>query len=237
VIGLAVVAPLAAAGCGSSSPAAVAPVSTPATHTDANLPPGVPTTTQLKRVLLRRNDVPARWTSKPASSDDPGSAKDQRRMAHCVGAGNTAPDQLADVDSQSFTLGQAQVSSSADSYRHHSDIKTDTALLRSPKAAGCFRRVFRSGIGGTLPAGAQVRRITVHITRRTRHQPRNVVGTIAGSMQMAAGGQVLTMHFTETAIVGRLTEAEVLTFSIGRGVPAALLKRLVAVVARRAAHL
>jgi hypothetical protein len=87
------------------------------------------------------------------------------------------------------------LSSSVDSYKHHSDIRTDIALLRSRKAVGCFRKVVRSDIGGLLPAGAQARRLRLDITtRRTRNQARNVIGTISVKVLVAVAGRRLELR-------------------------------------------
>jgi hypothetical protein len=148
---------------------------------------------------------------------------------------NTRTEQVAEVNSPDFARGTTQLSSSVDSYKRQSDIANDTALILKPKAAGCFREMFRSQLGDKLPTGARAQRVTVHIARHTRDEPRNVVGNISGSVLVAGGGRRIEVSFVEAAITGPSIEASVTGVSIGHPVPAALMHRLAAAVAHRAA--
>jgi hypothetical protein len=234
VVASAVVAPLALAGCGSSSTPEVAS----APPTGAVSQPAGQGRSTLQRVVLKQSDLPTGWAadaSDPANdSNSPGS---QRRFAHCAGMRNTDPDEVAAAHSPKFTSGQAQVTSWAGRYRRHSDIKSDTALFASPKAAGCFRHLFRAMIVKDLPAGAQVGRLHVRVRHRRRDDPHDVAGTVTVSIMVSAAGRHIGAYVTETAITARRIEADVTMTSIGRPIPAALRRRLAATVARRVAHL
>jgi hypothetical protein len=221
------------AGCGGSS--AKPSIASGTRAASAALPSPTPASLpQLKKIVLQAADLPIGWKGS-AYQPGPGGAADQATLVKCVGARNTDGDKVAEANSESFALGQANVSSSATSYRSQSDIDADVAVVHSPKLSPCYEQLLRKELTTSLPAGAAIEAATMKITPGSAGGPANVVGTGTGTIKVAANGQKIAVYLSITFITGPLIEAEVDTENFGAPVPAATVKSLVAAVANRAA--
>jgi len=191
--------------------------------------------TQLKKIVLQPADLPRGWKGTPYRPD-PSDAAVQAAFVKCVGVRNTDPDTVAEANSEDFALGDADISSSAHSYRSQTDVDTDTASLRNPKYAPCDEQLAKKQLATSLPAGAMIESASVKITPGSAGGPANVVGTEAGTFKVSANGQQVPVYVTGVYITGPLIEAEVDTENVGSPVPASVVNALVATVAARAAE-
>jgi hypothetical protein len=225
------------AACGGSSSKTISTVgggsSAPSSSSPAASPSATPASqSQLQKIMLQPADLPAGWKGTPYQAD-PSGAADQAAWVKCVGVRNTDADQVAEADSDDFTLGDAYISSSATSYRSQSDVDTDTAALLSPKAAPCFEKVAKQSLAAE---GAAVKSVSVKITPGSAGGPANVVATLVATIKFSEGGKQTVHYYTNAFIIGPLIEAEVIAQNIGAPVPASLMEPLVATVANRAAE-
>jgi hypothetical protein len=189
---------------------------------------------QLEKIVLQPTDLPASWKGTPHPVDASGGA-DQAAMVKCVGARNTDPDKIAEVNSEDFALGNASISSSADSYRTQSDVNVDIAIVHSPKVSTCLEQLLSKQLAASLPAGAKIAAESIKVTPGSAGAPANVIATGKGTITVTVSGQQATVYLTVAFITGPLIEAEVDTENVGTPVPASLVQSLVTAVATRAA--
>lgn len=218
------------AGCSSPASGPSASVSAPASAPA----PSPASPAQLELVVLHTTDLPAGWTGTPYVADQ-SSAANAAEMAACVGLPNSENDKAAEANSDSFALGDATISSSANSYRSQSDIDTDVAMLNSPKAAQCYEQLIKKTLATSLPAGATVDSASFTITPGAAGGPANVVATLTGTATISINGQKIEFYPTIAFITGKQLEAEVDAMNVGSPVPAATMSTIVAAVATRAA--
>jgi hypothetical protein len=215
---IAAVVTAAAAGCGksggSSSPASAA---------------------ALNAIPLRAADLPAGWTG-TAYQADPTAASSQAAITACVGVTNTDTDKVAEVHSPDFAMGDATISSQAESYRSASDLTTDIAILHSPKATSCYEQEFRTELTGSLPAGTTIKDVQVKITPGSAGGASNIEGTASAVITVVTSGQTIPVFASAAFITGPQIEAEIDFESPNQPVPAALQAALVNDVAARAAR-
>ncbi len=253
VAGASVAFAMLAAGCTSTvhgtasaaqtSPATsrTAPASSSATSTTPTAPSSTPDappagTAQLTAINLTAADLPADWTSSPSDSDsDSGDDQDQAALVACVGGTNTDPDKVTEVDSPDFSMNDADVSSSATSYKSQSDIDADVALINSPKISACYQQLLKSEVGTSLDPGSTVDAVALNITSGSSGGPNNVVGTINGTITVTDSGQQITLYLAVAFITGPKIEAEVDFESPDQPISATLFGSLVNAVATRAA--
>ncbi|MCW2783730.1 MAG: hypothetical protein JWP74_247 [Marmoricola sp.] len=234
------------AGCGSSSPK-TAPGGGGTSTAPSSSPTATPTPTataaaaspaglaDLKKIVLKPSDLPSGWRGTPYHAD-PGDDAEDAALTRCVGARNTDPDQVAEADSDDFGLGNATISSSADSYKSQSDLDVDVAILHSPKASGCFDRMFTKDLASSLPAGSKIAPASFKILPRFAGSPANVIGIGNMTVSLTVHGQKIPVYVTVAFITGTLIEAEVDVENIGRPVPTSLVKSVVDTVAARASQ-
>jgi hypothetical protein len=153
----------------------------------------------------------------------------------CVGARNTDSDKVAEADSDGFTLGDAEISSSAASYRSQSDLDADVTTLHSPKLSSCYGQMMKKRLAAAVPAGGTIESASVTITPGPAGGPANVVATGTGTIDIGVNGQHVPMYLSFAFIKGPLIEAEVNAVDVGTLVPASVVNRLVVTVATRAA--
>jgi hypothetical protein len=204
------------------------PTPTPASTAPASL-------ARLKKIVLQPADLPSGWKGTPYQPD-PSDAANQAAMMKCVGARNTDGDKVAEADSEDFALGDASISSWADSYRSQSDVDADTATLHNPKFAPCDEQLAKKSLATALPAGAMIESASIKVTPGSAGGPANVAGTETGTIKVSVNGQQVPVYLTAAFITGPLIEAEVDTENAGAPVPASVVNALVATVATRAAN-
>jgi hypothetical protein len=158
-----------------------------------------------------------------------------RPFAKCVGARNTASDKVAEAHSEDFDLGDAQLSSSATSYRSESDLDADIAKMHSPKASACFDQLVKTQLAPSLPSGSKIESASTKITPGSAGGPAKVIANGTSIITISVNGQRGTIYATTAFIRGRLIEADVTSSSVGAPVPASVVNPLVAAVAARAA--
>ena len=191
--------------------------------------------------MLQPSDLPAGWKATPAAPDPSSAADDAAIVAFlaCLGGPNTARntegDAVAEAQSDDFTLGDANVSSSATSYRSQSAVDPVTAVLHSPKLPSCYEQMAKTVLAAEMPTGAAIKSASIKITPGSAGGPANVVASGTATIKLSAYGQQVPVYVTIAFITGPLTEAEVDTVGIGAPVPASVVNALVASVATRAA--
>jgi hypothetical protein len=153
----------------------------------------------------------------------------------CVGGKNTKADRTASGLSSDFSLADATISSSADSYKNQADLDADVAILTSPKVSSCYESLFRSQFKTELPAGSVVKTLSIKITPGNGALPNNVVGTGTGEVVVVANGQTLKIYLNVAFITGSLIEAEVDAENVGTPFSPSLLSGVITKVAERAA--
>jgi hypothetical protein len=231
------VAGLVACSSSASTHGSSASVSTPASSSGAATSSGSATPaplSELKKIVLQPADLPAGWKGTPYHPD-PRDAADQAAMVSCVGARNTDSDKVAEAHSEDFALGDADISSSASSYRSQSDLDTDVAILHSPKLPACYDQLVKKELGGSLSAGATIDSASIKIMPGSAGGPANVVATGTGTVKVTVSGQQVPLYVTVAFITGPLIQAEVDAENPGTPVPASVVNALVATVATRAA--
>jgi hypothetical protein len=191
---------------------------------------------QLKKIVLRRADLPSAWKA-TAYQPDPNESANNAALMRCVGARDTDSDKVAEAHSDNFDLGNASISSSATSYRSHSDLVSDVATLHSPKLSNCFGQMMKKVLAASLPAGARTESASIKITPGSAGGPANVVATGAGTIKVVVNGQRVLVYLSVAFITGPLIEAEVDADNVGAPEPASVLNRVVATVATRAAKM
>ena len=185
-------------------------------------------------MVLKASDLPAGWKG-TAYKADPTDAATQATLLRCVGARNTDSDKVAEAHSQDFALGNANISSSATSYRSQSDLDTDIATLHNPKLSTCYDQLFTTQLAKSLPGGAKIASAAVKIAPGSAGGPDNVLATGTGTIDVIVKGQHVPIYVTVAFIVGPLIQAEVDTENIGSPVPVQIVSSLVNTVANRAA--
>jgi hypothetical protein len=218
------------AGCSSPASGPSASVSAPASAPA----PSPASPTQLELIVLHTTDLPAGWTGTPHVADQ-SSAAHAAEIAACVGLPNSENKKAAEANSDSFALGDATISSSANSYRSQSDIDTDIALLNSPKVSQCYEQMTKNSFATSLPADATIDSASFKVTPGSAGGPANVVATLTGTATVSISGQKIEFYPTIVFITGKLLEAEVDAVNIGAPVPADTMSTIVAAVATRAA--
>jgi len=189
---------------------------------------------QLKKIVLRRGDLPNGWKA-AAYQPDPNEAANNAALMRCIGARDTDSDKVAEAHSDGFDLGNASISSSATSYRSQSDLVSDVATLHSPKLSPCFGQLMKKQLAASLPAGATTESASIKITPGSVSGHANVVATGTGTIKVRVNGQRVRVYLNVAFITGRLIEAEVDAENVGAPVPASVVNRVVATVATRAA--
>lgn len=233
---------VAVAGCTSSkthSTSTSTPPTSPATSgttTSSSTSAGgsAPDKATLAGYVLKASDLPAGWKGAPASSDN-STDPTQVKLEQCLGVANHDTQQVATVDSDDFSTGDATISSSANSYRTADVVTADKNALLSSKAEGCFRQVLPQALATSMPAGAKLGTIGLHLTPRSSSDPQDLVATITATIPVTISGQSVTAYVTSAYIVGPQVEAEVDFENVGAQVPAALQAQLIKVVADRVA--
>lgn len=134
-------------------------------------------------INLTAADLPADWTSTPASTDN--SDQTDKELYTCAGLSDPKTSTTADEKSPDFAKGQFTMASSEAQFAKSKDIaKKDLDVLKSDKFSGCLKTAFdnamkkqASGAGGTVgeskvesipapsgTAGAAAFRMTVPIS-------------------------------------------------------------------------
>jgi hypothetical protein len=188
------------------------------------------TAAQLKKIVLRAADLPS-WKAEPA---EPASS-DQAEVTKCVGAKNTDKGKVATAHSDDYTLGNALISSSASSYKLQSDVDSDVRLLKSPKLAPCYSKMFKQQFLSALSKDASLGPVSVKFTPGRGTGPANVVGSGSANATVTVNGQKVKLYLSFVYLTGPLMEAEIEAYNINAPVPAAALQWAVKAVADRAA--
>ena len=219
-------APATTAAAANSSPTA-ASAATPAAS-----PAGAD---QLRPVVLQATDLPTGWSGTPYKADPTGPDMNAT-FAACMGVRNTTLDKAADVHSQDFAMGTANIASEAASYPTAVDLAADVSTLTNAKYSSCAEAIFRAALGKTLPAGATISGVDVKVNPGAGAGPSNVAGTVAIKVTIMNSGLTQTIYSTMVVITGPLIEAQIEFTDSGQPFPAALQATLVGDVAARAAR-
>lgn len=233
VVSLLALGGLVATGCSSSKSSTVSASTTAASTSTTTAGPA--DATKLQSIVVQAVDLPAGWNGSPSSPENnPGA--EEAAIASCLGIRNTYPDRVASVDSQDFSMGEAQIGSTASSYRNEEDITSDLAALNNPNASSCYERQLKDALTAALPQGSVVGDTTVHITPGTNGGPANVAGVASATMSVSVNGQPLTFFTNITFIKGPKLEVTVNFFNTGSELPQDLRSQVVQKVAARAAQ-
>jgi hypothetical protein len=193
------------------------------------------TVAQLRKIVLQPTDLPGWKASPPDDSSDSPDSEEADLMA-CVGAKSTVADQIANVESDNFDLGDAELSASATSYKSQSDLNNDVAVLKSPKFLPCATQQFKQDLATAAPAGGKVGTVSVRFTPGPGTGPANVAGSGRATVPLTVNGQQAMIYIDFVYLTGPLIEAEVDAENIGAPIPAAVLQSAVKAVATRAAN-
>jgi hypothetical protein len=125
--------------CGGSSKPSVTPPAKPAATTTTTANPAADKTAA-ESLLLAQADLPAGWNGSPHTTDSSDDA-DNQKLASCAGASDPAK-QTADVNSDDFDKGNAEVSSEVTFAPSHTAFEQDLRALRSSKYETCAKSLF-----------------------------------------------------------------------------------------------
>ncbi len=208
---------------------------------DSGHPPRPATDTALAQMVVQYGDVPG-WQMSPtsdlsegdklASSDD---AEEASFLSCLGGARDTSSDVIGNAYSPEFSSGTSSVSSSATSYRTEDDVRSDDAVLASPKLADCTKSALQGEFQALLPAGDSVTGMTTTYSPRSALDPANVVATMTLIAKATTVGGPVTAYVTQVYIHGPQVEVLVQFDGHNAPFPTALQKAVVAKVAARAA--
>jgi hypothetical protein len=221
-------------GSGTTAPASTAagtsapPSSAPATSAGAT----PPSHAALAAIPVKASDLPSGW--KGTAATDTGEQTDVA-MRRCVGGTDTSADKVDTVNGDDFSLGNATISSNAESYKSESDISADTQLLNNPKVDTCLKQLLQRTLTKDLPSGAKIDTIEFHLTPGSGGGPSNLVATGEGRITVSAQGQQLSVFVSVAFITGPLIEAQVSFIDIGARVDETLQRQVITAVAGRAA--
>ena len=230
------------AGCSSSSSEAITSTSagslTPSSSSLTSAAPSgsPPSESQLAEIVLQPSDLPPDWTPTPYEAV-PGEATADAAFLRCLGVLSTASDKVAEAHSDDFTLGDARVSSSANSYRSQSAVDANVAAVHSSKASPCIEQELKRELAASgLPAGTAIESVSVKITPGSGGpaSPPNVVATGIGTIKISESGQHGVVYLRVAYITGPLIWAEVDSANPGAPLPAPMWESLVWAVADRA---
>lgn len=186
-------------------------------------------------IVLQATDLPTGWSGTPYKPD-PANAATNAAFAACLGVRNTSLEQVADVHSQNFLMGNATLSSEAASYPSNDDLAADRAALTNTKYASCFEASLRTALGKALPAGETISSIDAKVTPGAWGGPSNVAGTVVVIVTVIKSGLTLTFYSTTVAIMGPLIETNLSFSKLGLPVPTDLQATLIGDVAARTVH-
>jgi hypothetical protein len=234
------------AGCGgtsskttiSTAAASLTPSSSSLTSATATPSVSPASESQLADIVLQPSDLPPDWTPTPYEAV-PGEAAAQAAFLRCLGVLTTASHKVAEAHSDDFTLGDARVSSSANSYRSQSAVDANVAALHSSKASPCIEQELKRELAASgLPAGTAIESVSVKITPGSGGpaSPDNVVATGIGTIKISESGQHGVVYLRVAYITGPLIWAEVDAENVGAPIPASVMESSVAAVADRAAQ-
>jgi hypothetical protein len=201
----------------------------------ATRPPRPATRAQLKKIVLQLDDLPIGWKGEP-HHDDPGDAAFSAALLKCTGARDTDPHQVAAADSQDFVLGDASASSFAASYRSASDVRSDVALLRSPRLAPCLDRLLKQAFIHELRGGGTFVSVSSKFAHRRRGDPANLVAFETSTVKLIVNGRMFVDCLSVAYIAGPLLEADVDASNVGSPLTPSIMDTLIARVATRVAN-
>ena len=143
-------------------------------------------------------------------------------------------DQIQQVQSDDFTMGQATVSSDASSYKSETDVQTQVAQLKSPRAQGCLSSLFKKEISSTLPSTATIRSIGIKLDTSATGIA-NLIGSANGKITVTAQGRTISVYIGAAFFTGNQLTGEVNFSSIGTPISSAFANPIVKAVVQRAA--
>jgi hypothetical protein len=191
--------------------------------------------TRLAKIVLQRSDLPIGWKATPYQPH-PNDAAGVALLAKCVGVPSRNRGRVGEVNSDDFSRGDADVSSSADSFRSQSGVDSAVAVLRNPKVAPCLEQLAKQQFATMLPAGAKIESVSIKLTPGSAGGPANVVVTGLGMIKISVSGQHVVSYSRIAFITGPLILATVEADTIGSPLSASLMESLIAKIANRAAH-
>lgn len=125
---------LLAAGCSGASSSSTAKEVTPTKATG---------TTAAGAINLKAADLPSTWKSEPADNSDTSVDETDKKLASCLGLPATDTTDVVDLNSDSFSTGQApavtQVSSEVEVVASLAQAKRLAAAFSGDKAEGCLK--------------------------------------------------------------------------------------------------
>ncbi|MBE7187735.1 hypothetical protein [Jatrophihabitans endophyticus] len=199
-------------------------------------PAGGPSTATLKSIVVQQSDLPSGWTGTPAPAESTHDKDVDAQLAACVGSSDAGEqDQIQQVMSDDFHSGQSTVSSDASSYRSESDVRSQVAQLKNPKAQGCLSSLFRKEIAASLPAGSTIKNIAIRLSTADTGIA-NLIGTANGRITVAAQGRQVTVYIGAGFFIGNRITGQVTFTSIGTPISSAFANPVVKAVAARAAN-
>jgi hypothetical protein len=212
----------AVAGCSSSTTGRAADA-TPPSHST------------LQSIVLQSNDLPAGWTGQAAPAESSDSAVEAQVM-NCVGGTQpNAANKIEEVDSDEFDQGNNSISSSASSYKNHTELQHRLALFLNPKADACFSTALNTELKKSLPSGAQLGEVSFHITKGPAGHASNVVAVGSGKVTVTLEGQTVPIYLDETLIEGALLGASIQFTGLGARIDLGVQSAAIAAVAKRVA--
>jgi hypothetical protein len=195
---------------------------------------GPPMTDRLTAIALQPSDLPAGWVGS-AHVPDPNSVANAAALVSCVGGRNVYPDETGESYSLDYSLGNATVSSVAESFRSQADVTDETANIDSPKRSGCYQKQVVARILASLPPGATVESMPFAFLPGPGGGPSNVIATAVGDESITASGKTAIRYVSAAYIVGPLTVAVITFGSVGAPLPTTITSPLIAKIATRAA--
>ena len=110
-----------------------------------------------RQLLVRLTDLPTGWASRPHETS-PDDERAERELRACLGAG-TDPGRTADLSSNDFSMGQAQVTSRVTVATTDEDARREFAAPARPEFGRCLAEVTRRRVqqpGGQGPGEVAV---------------------------------------------------------------------------------
>lgn len=186
-----------------------------------------------QKIVLTQSDMPAGWTGTQPTPDPEDNAQ-AKALAQCAGASDPSVATSAEVEGQSFSMDNAEVSSEVTFVKTTAQAQTDLAAITGPKIEGCVKMVTDELLTAELEgSGATLESFT--FDRITRDKVGDATTAFRITATVAAGDQKATVYVDLIFILKGRAEISLSFTNVGTPFDEALEKSLIAKVGAKVA--
>ena len=190
----------------------------------------------MKGIVVQQSDLPSDWKGTPSAPETDKDKDIDAQLSACVGSSNSGEqDQIQQVRSDDFARGQSTVSSDVSSYKSDSDVQTQVAQLKNPKAQSCLNTLFKKEVASTLPSTATIKSIGIKLNT-SNGGIANLIGSANGTVVVTVKGRTISIYIGAAFFTGRQLTGEVNFSSIGTPISSSFANPIVEAVVQRASN-